>query len=170
MQLPVPTGRRRIAPILLTLAFALAACSPGPSGPRPTPTSRPSLAPAATPTAIPSTPPVETPPATSGAASVAPSAPAATPAPTAAATIAPSPTFMTYVVVSGDTLLVIAQRFGTSGRSIAYWNRDRYPSLDPDSSNYRPNHIVIGWRLDLIPGVIRPDDSPGPTVAASPSP
>jgi hypothetical protein len=63
----------------------------------------------------------------------------------------PQPTFLAYTVVSGDSLDKIATRFGTSGRSIAYWNRATYPSLDPESGAYRPNDIKIGWTLLLIP-------------------
>ena len=32
-------------------------------------------------------------------------------------------------------VLAIARRYRTTGRSIAYWNRDTYPSLDPDSKD-----------------------------------
>jgi LysM repeat protein len=44
--------------------------------------------------------------------------PAATPRPTAG----PTETFRTYRVVSGDTLSVIASRFGTTPRAIAQLN------------------------------------------------
>jgi hypothetical protein len=64
------------------------------------------------------------------------------------------PTFMTYVVKAGDSLNTIAHKFGTTARSIAFWNRVMYPSLDPDSSRYSPNTIRIGWTLALIPGVV----------------
>ena len=37
-----------------------------------------------------------------------------------------------YKVVSGDSLDKIAKKFKTSARSIAYWNRATYPSLDPE--------------------------------------
>jgi hypothetical protein len=63
----------------------------------------------------------------------------------------PQPTFLSYTVVAGDNLDRIAKRFGTSGRSIAYWNRATYPSLDPESDTYRPNYIKLGWTLVLIP-------------------
>ena len=39
----------------------------------------------------------------------------------------------------------------TTARSIAYWNRATYPSLDPESGSYRPNDIKVGWTLALIP-------------------
>ena len=48
----------------------------------------------------------------------------------------PMPTFFAYVVVRGDTLLSIARSYETTGRSIAYWNRAQYPSLDPESDSY----------------------------------
>ena len=81
----------------------------------------------------------------------------------------PQPTFFVYTVVRGDNLNRIAKLHGTDGRSIAYWNRLAYPSLDPDSSQYRPNYLVVGWMLQLIPNtVVDPEDLPpgGPTPAA----
>ena len=51
----------------------------------------------------------------------------------------PEPTFALYTVKRGDTLVGIAKRFKTDGRSIAYWNRVTYPSLDPDSTKYQPD-------------------------------
>jgi LysM domain-containing protein len=85
----------------------------------------------------------------------------------------PSPTFLVYEVRAGDTLLSIARLFGTTGRSIAYWNRDRYPSLDPDSATYEPDRIRVGWTLLLIPTEVvaedeLPDPTPTPTMTASP--
>lgn len=80
----------------------------------------------------------------------------------------PMPTFFVYTVVRGDTLERIAKLFGTDGRSIAYWNRLAYPSLDPDSGRYRPNYIAVGWTFQLIPNtVVDPEDlPPGPPTAA----
>ena len=80
----------------------------------------------------------------------------------------PLPTFMAYVVKSGDSLNTIAHRFGTTGRSIAYWNRATYPSLDPEAPSYKPNVIRIGWTLVLIPNVVvdeqtLPEPTPNPT-------
>jgi hypothetical protein len=54
-------------------------------------------------------------------------------------------------VARGDTLSKIADRFGTSARSIAYWNRATYPSLDPEGPGYRPNLLQVGWTLQIIP-------------------
>jgi hypothetical protein len=59
---------------------------------------------------------------------------------------------MLYTVVHGDTLVGIARRFGTSGRSIAYWNRQAYPSLDPESAAYQPGMLQAGWVLQILPG------------------
>jgi hypothetical protein len=82
----------------------------------------------------------------------------------------PMPTFLIYTVVRGDNLVSIARRFRTTGRSIAYWNRSTYPSLDPDSPTYSPNRIEVGWMLALIPGVeVNPDDLPEPTATPLPA-
>ncbi len=66
----------------------------------------------------------------------------------------PSPTFLVHVVKTGETLTSIARLFGTTPRSIAYWNRARYPSLDPDSPAYEPDRIEVGWSLQLIPTAV----------------
>ena len=77
----------------------------------------------------------------------------------------PAPTFMVYVVKSGDSLNTIAHRFGTTARSIAFWNRSTYPSLDPESAAYRPGLLKIGWTLFLIPNdVIDEDALPEPST------
>lgn len=82
----------------------------------------------------------------------------------------PQATFMVYVVASGDTLSSIADTFGTSAQSLAYWNRATYPSLDPDSSNYDPNTIQAGWTLVLLPfAEVDPEDLPPPSEAPSES-
>jgi peptidoglycan/xylan/chitin deacetylase (PgdA/CDA1 family) len=82
------------------------------------------------------------------------------------------PTFLTYVVVRGDSLTSIARRFDTKARSIAYWNRAAYPSLDPESEAYAPNRIQVGWTLVLIPGtVVDEQNLPAQTpLPASPTP
>ena len=80
----------------------------------------------------------------------------------------PQPTFFVYTVVSGDSLVSIAKRFGTSGRSLAYWNRLTYPSLDPDSGSYKPNYIAVGWMLRLIPNKeVDPENLPPPPGASA---
>jgi hypothetical protein len=87
----------------------------------------------------------------------------------------PLPTFLVYMVRPGDTLTSIARTHGTTARSIAFWNRSRYPSLDPDSPTYSPNRIEVGWELVLIPDVELdpeelPESSPSiPPPLASPS-
>jgi hypothetical protein len=132
-----PVGRRRVPRMALALAvlsLAIGACLPG--AVRPTPPPPP------TPTPTPTAPPTPTP----------------TPGPP---TPTPAPTFALYTVRSGDTLTSIARRFNTDGRSIAYWNRDVYPGLDPESAGYRPNNIKRGWVLKIMPGqayVPPPDD------------
>lgn len=83
----------------------------------------------------------------------------------------PQPTFFVYTVKRGDTLVRIAKLYGTDGRSIAYWNRIAYPSLDPDSDQYRPDYLVVGWTLDLIPNtVVDPEDLPPGPPTPSPDP
>jgi spore germination protein YaaH len=87
----------------------------------------------------------------------------------------PSPTFLVYEVRAGDTLHSIARQFGTTARSIAYWNRTTYPSLDPDSPTYEPGLIKVGWTLHLIPTAVVDEDelpevTPGPDPAATTTP
>ena len=89
-------------------------------------------------------------------------------------TPSPGPTFLTYRVRSGDTLNSIAKHFRTTGRSIAWWNRGAYPSLDPQSPDYQPNTIRVGWVLVVMPGTVvddanPPTPSPGPTGSPSAS-
>ncbi len=90
----------------------------------------------------------------------------------------PQPTFFVYTVKRGDNLGKIAKQYGTDGRSVAYWNRVAHPSLDPDSDQYRPDYLVVGWTLDLIPNTVvdpenlppgPPTPSPDPTVVPDPS-
>lgn len=83
----------------------------------------------------------------------------------------PSPTFLVYEVQAGDNLTSIARQFGTTARSIAYWNRSRYPSLDPDSPTYQPGLIKVGWLLQLIPtAVVDEDELPEATPEPTPDP
>lgn len=121
------------------------------------------------------TPPNLATPAPGGATAI----PTATPVPSPAGptpspsfvrpTPTPSPDFVAYTVKRGDSLEKIANRFGTSGRSIAYWNRVTYPSLDPDSPAYEPDRIELGWVLLLIPNAeVDPEDLP--TLSPSPTP
>ena len=112
---------------LFAIAVIVMACLPEPAN-RQTP-----IAVAATPTPLPT-----------------PAGPTPTPS-FVRPTPTPEPSFFAYTVVRADTLSSIAKRFGTSARSIAYWNRARYPTLDPESGSYRPDDIKVGWTLLLIP-------------------
>ena len=109
-------------------------------------------------------------PATAGPTPSRSAAPSPNPTP-ARLTPSPEPTFVVHTVRPGDTLLGIGRRYGTSGRSIAYWNRDRYPSLDPDAPGYDPNRIEVGWALRVLPGqeYVPPDETPRPSVTPQPS-
>ena len=83
----------------------------------------------------------------------------------------PLPAFVEYTVRRGDTLTKIAKLNGTDGRSIAYWNRLAYPSLDPDSDSYKPDYVAVGWKLRLIPNtVVDPEDLPPGPPTPSPVP
>ncbi len=134
-----------------------------------------------TPTCGSGCPPQATPTPTPGSPSPTPS-PSASPAPSPTfvrPTPTPLPTFTSYTVAAGDSLNTIAHRFQTTARSLAWWNRGTYPTLDPESAAYAPGHIEVGWILTLLPGTVvddanPPTPSPGPptplpTVEPSPS-
>lgn len=155
--------RARILAILLFLLLIAVGCTPTPVG-------RTGPGPATQPLATTATPSTEI-------SSPSPTGP--TPPPSfIRPTPTPLPTFFVYVVRSGDTLSSIASTFATTRLSIAVWNRQAYPSLDPESAEYRPNRIVIGWMLRLIPNVeideeelLQPSPSPSDGGApATPSP
>ncbi len=125
-------------------------------------------------TSAPATTPRPTCSTPGGSDSCASDAPGPTPSPSAVPsprpsfvrpTPTPGPTFASYLVKPGDSLGSIARAFSTTPRSIAWWNRGTYPTLDPESETYAPNHIEPGWTLVLIPGVVVDDASP-----PSPSP
>jgi hypothetical protein len=79
----------------------------------------------------------------------------------------PEPTFLVYVVKRGDSLNTIAHRFGTTARSIAFWNRSTHPSLDPESAGYRPDLLQLGWTLFLRPNdVVDEQELPEPSASA----
>lgn len=106
----------------------------------------------------------------SASASASPTSGASAPPSFVRPTPNPSPTFLAYEVRQGDTLTSIAREFGTTARSIAYWNRDTYPSLDPDSASYEPDRIRVGWVLRLIPTAVFDEDellevTPAPTAS-----
>lgn len=101
--------------------------------------------------------------------------PASSPSPTAQPSFVrptpnPTPTFLVHEVRAGESLTSIARLHGTTARSIAYWNRDQYPSLDPDSVDYEPDRIQVGWVLRLIPTeVVDEEELPDPTPTATPA-
>ena len=98
-----------------------------------------------------------------------PGTPAASLAPTFGyPTPSPEPTFTAYTVRPGDTLTSIATTFRTTARSIAWWNRGTYPTLDPGSPGYDPNDIKPGWVLVLIPGAVVDEENP-PSPSPAPS-
>lgn len=135
---------------VVAVAVLLAACVPEP-------TNRPSQAAGTTATAAPT--PIPT------TAGPTPTPSFVRPTPT------PQPTFLVYNVVAGDSLVSIARRFGTSGRSIAYWNRTSYPSLDPDSPDYDPDHLKVGWTLLIIPNKeVDPENLPPGRATPTPEP
>jgi hypothetical protein len=105
----------------------------------------------------------------SAASSIEPAPTGPTPVPSfVRPTPTPAPTFLVYVVKRGDNLNTIAHRYATTSRSIAYWNRGTYPSLDPEKSTYRPDLLKIGWSLVLIPHVVV-DEQDLPQSSARPS-
>jgi LysM domain-containing protein len=112
----------------------------------------------------------------SGRPSVAPTVAGPSVAPTfVRPTPSPAPTFLIHVVRPGDTLNSIARQFRTTGRSIAWWNRGTYPSLDPVGPGYDPNTIRVGWVLLVLPDTVvddanPPSAGPGPTAAAGAPP
>jgi len=98
--------------------------------------------------------------------------PAPTPTPVPTATPRPAPTPIDYLVQAGDNLFSLARRFSTTARSIAFWNRATYPSLDPESPKYDPNRIEIGWRLVITPGAVfdeNAESAPPASATARPS-
>lgn len=116
---------RVVALVLLAATVGVGACLPAAVRPTPSPTPTPTPTASPTPTATPTPGP---------------------PTPT------PAPTFALYTVDRGDTLVAIAKAFGTTARSIAFWNRDAYPGLDPEAAGYDPNRLQVGWVLRILPG------------------
>lgn len=99
----------------------------------------------------------------------------ATPEPTfTRPTPSPAPTFTMYTVRVGDSLSSIATTYHTTARSIAWWNRGTYPSLDPESPAYKPNRLELGWVLTILPGAVVDENNPPtpspPPGAATPLP
>jgi peptidoglycan/xylan/chitin deacetylase (PgdA/CDA1 family) len=82
----------------------------------------------------------------------------------------PLPTFTSHVVRVNESLTSIAKQYGTTPRSIAWWNRGTYPSLDPESPDYDPNDIRPGWILVLLPNTVVDDANPPTPSPGPPSP
>jgi peptidoglycan/xylan/chitin deacetylase (PgdA/CDA1 family) len=120
------------------------------------------------PSLIGSAPPSSLQPSIQPSPTLAPTPSGPTPEPTfTRPTPSPNPTFTSHVVRAGDTLTSIAQQYRTTARSIAWWNRGTYPSLDPESPTYEPDRIGVGWVLVLIPGVVVDENNP-PTPSPAP--
>lgn len=110
----------------------------------------------------------------SGLATATPEPTQAGPTPTSSPvrpTPTPGPSFQSYRVRKGDTLTSIAKKFHTSGKSISYWNRVTYPSLDPESAKYRPDKLEVGWILVVLPNhEVDPEALPTLTPAPGETP
>jgi hypothetical protein len=76
----------------------------------------------------------------------------------------PAPTFAVYTVSRGDNLNSVAKKYATTARSIAFWNRATYPSLDPESAGYAPDRLQVGWTLLLIPGLVYDEETGDPVL------
>jgi len=137
---------QRLLPLILAGTLLVGACVPDPAAR--TDDSGAMQAPESTPTPVPT-----------------PAGPTPTPS-FVRPTPTPQPTFLVYVVHTGDSLASIAKKHGTTALSIAYWNRLAYPSLDPESAGYKPNFIGVGWMLRLIPNSqVDPENlPPGPST------
>ena len=150
---------------LACVAFVVIAVGCTAPGTTPSPTEASSVpcasvtpAPTSTPTATPSATPSPTlPPTPSPTPPLSPTPPPSPPSPTA------TPGSLVYTVVRGDSLSLIAVAFDTTWQSLVYWNRERYPSLDPAQPGYNPNRIEVGWQLVVWPGVVIAYNPPLPT-------
>ncbi len=131
--------RRHALPTIgtvLVAALVVGCLPPVSQRPRDTPSNLP-------PPSVTTTGPIATDPPSSGGPSARPTFTRPTPT--------PRPTFLAYVVRAGDTLTSIARAHRTTARSIAFWNREAHPSLDPDAPEYQPDRIEAGWILLLVP-------------------
>jgi len=133
----------------MMIALAIGACVPDPAYRRNAP--------------APESAPPSTTPAPSALAAATPAGSLVRPTPT------PGPSFATYKIKKGDTLSKIAKKYKTDANSISYWNRVTYPSLDPESSKYRPDKLEVGWILMILPSQkVDPEDLP--TLSPRPTP
>lgn len=130
------------------------ATTPSPTTASPAPSPSPTLSPSL----VPSTPDSPTPP------------PNSQPSPAVSATPSATPGSVAYAALRGDSLSLIAARFGTTWQSLVYWNRDRYPSLDPAQSGHDPNRLEVGWQLIVWPGGGVAYNPPLPTPTLRPPP
>jgi peptidoglycan/xylan/chitin deacetylase (PgdA/CDA1 family) len=158
-----PRQPLRTLATLAFMAFVVLGCTAPATTPPPT---EASPAPGASVTPVPTSTATATPSATPSPTS--PPSPSPTPPlPSSTAT----PGYLIYTVERGDSLSLIAARFDTTWQSLVYWNRDRYPSLDPEQSDYDPNRIEVGWQLVVWPAVDVAYDpalpTPTPPAAAS---
>ncbi len=138
--------RQALLPVVVgAIAIAITACLPG--------SIRPTGPPAPTPVA----------------AATAPPTPSPTPGPP---TPTPGPTFRLYAVRRGDTLTRIARRFHTSTRSLSYWNRAKYKTLDPENAHYQPDRVEVGWVLQIMPNkeYVAPVDDGETGIQVTPTP
>lgn len=97
------------------------------------------------------------------ATSTTPSGPPASPS-FVPPTPTPAPTFAVYTVAKGDNLNSIARKYNTTARSLAFWNRAIYPSLDPEAAGYAPNRLQVGWTLRLVPGLVYDEETGDPVL------
>jgi hypothetical protein len=109
--------------------------------------------------------------ATPGPAAGPTPSPSPMPTPAEATFVRPTPspeaTFEQYTVQARDTLTSIAKAYRTTARSIAWWNRGTYPSLDPESPTYKPDSIRAGWVLVILRGQVVDENNP-PTASPAP--
>jgi LysM domain len=85
-------------------------------------------------------------------------------------TPSPGPQFETYRVKRGDTLNSIAKKYHTTARSISWWNRGAYPSLDPEGIGYDPSTIRVGWKLVILRNQVVDESNPPTPSPAPPTP
>jgi peptidoglycan-N-acetylglucosamine deacetylase len=151
----------RMGRVSLVMLLVIACTAPGSSSsPSSSPEPRESAAETPTPSAVPTASPS---PGTTATAQ-----PTLVPTPTNEPTPAPTPTPVVHIVVAGDSLSLIALRYDTTWQSVVYWNLEQYASLDPASSTYDPNLLLVGWRLVVWPGVTVDYQPPLPTPAPVP--
>jgi hypothetical protein len=68
---------------------------------------------------------------------------------------------VTYAVVTGDNLSLIASRFSTTVDTLVTLNKDRYPSLVQN-----PRYVEVGWTL-ILSGKARAQATPATPIPAT---